>query len=136
MPAASAIVRHITFPGTARREMTLLLASACATRPVVVASPQPAVHASEVEPLGIPPGHLPPPGKCRVWIRGRPPGHQPPPADCDRILAAAPAGALILHRPERGLVRVRYLDERKPGVVIRVRVFEAETGKFLREERG
>ena len=30
----------------------------------------------------IPPGHLPPPGECRVWYDGRPPGHQPPPTDC------------------------------------------------------
>jgi len=31
---------------------------------------------------GIPPGHLPPPGQCRVWYDGRPPGHQPAPASC------------------------------------------------------
>ena len=31
---------------------------------------------------GIPPGHLPPPGECRVWYDGRPAGHQPPPTDC------------------------------------------------------
>ena len=31
---------------------------------------------------GIPPGHLPPPGQCRVWIDGRPPGQQPPPSSC------------------------------------------------------
>jgi hypothetical protein len=31
---------------------------------------------------GIPPGHLPPPGECRVWYDGRPPGQQPPPTDC------------------------------------------------------
>jgi len=30
----------------------------------------------------IPPGHLPPPGECRVWYDGDPPGHQPPPTDC------------------------------------------------------
>jgi hypothetical protein len=30
----------------------------------------------------IPPGHLPPPGECRVWLPGRPPGHQPPPGRC------------------------------------------------------
>jgi hypothetical protein len=31
---------------------------------------------------GIPPGHLPPPGECRVWYDGRPPGQQPPPTSC------------------------------------------------------
>jgi hypothetical protein len=29
----------------------------------------------------IPPGHLPPPGECRVWYRGVSPGHQPPPSN-------------------------------------------------------
>ena len=32
---------------------------------------------------GVPPGHLPPPGECRVWYPGVPPGHQPPPFKCD-----------------------------------------------------
>ena len=31
---------------------------------------------------GIPPGHLPPEGLCRVWYDGVPPGHQPPPTGC------------------------------------------------------
>lgn len=31
---------------------------------------------------GIPPGHLPPPGACRVWYDGRPPGQQPRPTNC------------------------------------------------------
>ena len=31
---------------------------------------------------GIPPGHLPAPGECRVWYDGRPPGQQPPPTSC------------------------------------------------------
>ena len=38
---------------------------------------------------GIPPGHLPPPGSCRVWYEGRPPGHQPPPTDCASAHRAA-----------------------------------------------
>lgn len=35
--------------------------------------------------LRIPPGHLPPPGSCRLWYVGRPPGHQPPPTSCARL---------------------------------------------------
>ncbi len=31
---------------------------------------------------GIPPGHMPPPGECRVWQPGVPPGQQPPPYRC------------------------------------------------------
>lgn len=31
---------------------------------------------------GIPPGHLPPAGECRVWYDDRPAGHQPPPTSC------------------------------------------------------
>lgn len=34
------------------------------------------------EAQGVPPGHLPPPGQCRVWYDGRPPGHQPSPTSC------------------------------------------------------
>lgn len=33
-------------------------------------------------PQGVPPGHLPPPGACRVWYDGVPPGQQPPPTSC------------------------------------------------------
>jgi len=29
-------------------------------------------------PPDIPPGHMPPPGKCRIWYPNRPPGQQPP----------------------------------------------------------
>jgi hypothetical protein len=31
---------------------------------------------------GIPPGHLPPAGLCRVWYDGLPPGRQPRPMSC------------------------------------------------------
>lgn len=46
---------------------------------------------------GIPPGHLPPPGECRVWYSGKPPGHQPPPTDCStaRREAARNGGRVI-----------------------------------------
>jgi hypothetical protein len=38
---------------------------------------------------GIPPGHLPPPGECRVWYEGVPPGHQPPATSCGAAEATA-----------------------------------------------
>jgi hypothetical protein len=62
--------------------------------PVVVApAPPPAVVAPRT--IHVPPGHYPPPGRCRLWYAGRPPGHQPPPVPCAK-LAAAP-GAFILY---------------------------------------
>ncbi len=87
--------------------------------------------------LGVPPGHLPPTGMCRVWIPGRPPGKQARARSCSGIVAVAPAGSMILYRPtaDKKIVRVRYVDRARAGVVIRVRVFEAESGKHLRDEK-
>ncbi|MGH7674898.1 MAG: hypothetical protein ACREMV_06455 [Gemmatimonadales bacterium] len=88
--------------------------------------------------IGVPPGHLPAVGYCRVWIPGTPPGRQPGQKSrrCQGIGAEAPAGSWILHRPSTDpkLLHVRVVDSRRSGVVIRVRVYEADTGKFLREE--
>ena len=88
--------------------------------------------------LGVPPGHLPKPGECRVWIPGVPPGRQPRPKSraCAGIEAVAPPGSWILYRPtaDRRLVHVREVDRARAGVVVRIRVFEAESGKFVREE--
>lgn len=44
----------------------------------------------------IPPGHLPPPGACRIWYPGVPPGHQPPPVDCGYAYAHAPYGSFVV----------------------------------------
>jgi hypothetical protein len=69
---------------------------------------------------------------------GTPPGRQPRPRSrpCEGIAAAAPAGSWVVYRPTgtRKLVHVRVVDERRPGIVVRVRVFEEETGRFVREE--
>lgn len=45
---------------------------------------------------GIPPGHRPPAGMCRIWIDGVPPGHQPAPTDCQTAVARRPANARVI----------------------------------------
>jgi hypothetical protein len=99
--------------------------------------PPPADRPTSVT-LGIPPGHLPDPGECRVWIPGTPPGRQPRPRSrpCQGIAAYAPAGSWIVYRPtdDRRVVHVRVVDERRAGWVIRVRIFDIATERLLREE--
>jgi hypothetical protein len=82
--------------------------------------------------LGIPRGHLPPPGRCRVWFPDRPPGHQPQPAECREAMATAPAGTWVLYRADREEVHVRDVG-RHAGTVVRVRVYQVNGGHYLRE---
>lgn len=44
----------------------------------------------------VPPGHMPPPGQCRIWFPDRPPGHQPPPGPCDDLRHRVPLGAYLV----------------------------------------
>jgi hypothetical protein len=60
---------------------------------VVYQEPQPVYQA---KPVKIPPGHLPPPGQCRVWYPDRPPGHQPPPGPCHQLQYQVPPGAVLV----------------------------------------
>lgn len=46
---------------------------------------------------GVPPGHRPPAGMCRIWIDGVPPGHQPAPTDCATAAARVPANGRIIY---------------------------------------
>lgn len=113
-------------------------AAACAAT-VSSGSPDPAYrqrgYEEDASPLGIPRGHLPPPGACRIWYPGQPPGQQPPPLGCAQAMARASAGTWVLYRPDREEVHARVIDDRRPGVVVRVRVYEAAQGRYLRTER-
>lgn len=57
----------------------------------------PPVHLRGRRSIRIPPGHLPPPGACRIWYPGLPPGHQPPPTDCGYAYQYAPANAFVVY---------------------------------------
>lgn len=114
--------------------------------------PEPAPsRASTAVTLGIPPGHLPPAGQCRVWVPGKPPGHQARARGCAGIERTAPAGSWIVYGPvdadgpgkgkgkakghQKRTVHVRVVDERRPGVVVWVRVFDAVSGTLVSEEK-
>jgi hypothetical protein len=93
-------------------------------------------NASTAAKFGIPPGHLPPPGQCRVWIPGQPPGKQKknyPAGDCAVVSAEVPAGGWLVYRPgdDKKEVVVREYDSERE--VISVKVFDIVTGAFLRE---
>lgn len=47
--------------------------------------------------LHVPKGHLPPPGRCRLWYPGQPPGQQPPPLSCEEAYAQRRGPAVVIH---------------------------------------
>lgn len=124
----------------------LLIVGACSrTTRTIILEPNPEVRdnrdnrgPSTAATLSVPPGHLPKPGECRIWIPGTPPGRQPKPKSrsCAPIGAVAPAGSWIIYRPtdNRKLVHVREVDARRAGAVIRIRIFDIETTRLVREE--
>jgi hypothetical protein len=71
--------------------LALLLLAGCT---VHVADPYFPRHSAQAN---IPPGHLPPPGECRIWYPDRPPGHQPPPGDCRALSRRVPPGAELIY---------------------------------------
>jgi hypothetical protein len=87
--------------------------------------------------LRVPPGHYPKPGQCRVWFPGRPPGHQPRAGSCAAVERTAPAGSWILYRPtsDKRVVHARVIDPKRDGVVVVVRIYDADHGTYIGRER-
>ena|SRR3712207_5757393 len=72
--------------------------------------------------LRVPPGHLPPPGQCRIWFPGRPPGHQPPPTSCATAMKNAPLGAWVITR-DGGRYKVSVFSKARKNIVEEVRYY-------------
>lgn len=83
--------------------------------------------------LHIPPGHLPPPGQCRVWFPDTPPGHQPPPGDCNELAGQVPPGAWLITRGAKKSKEfdVAVYDSVLEGHVLEVRIYRTTDGTFL-----
>jgi hypothetical protein len=69
---------------------------------VIIESKGEEPHSEEAEPyypsevLKIPKGHMPPPGKCRIWYPNLPPGQQPPVGECEDLQYKVPPGAWLI----------------------------------------
>jgi hypothetical protein len=116
----------------------LLFFTSCAGVVVGGTSPPEYPHAPSYGNLGIPPGHLPPPGECRIWYPGIPPGQQPPPGSCYDLGGRVPPGAWLIHgvsKQHKDPVRVSVYHDKQPRVVVSVRYYDFDTGRFIREEK-
>lgn len=74
--------------------------------------------------LGIPNGHMPPPGSCRIWYPGRPPGHQPPPFKCGVGRLSIPLGTFLVQRLDGQFIQVDEYDAKRPNFVVRTGTFQ------------
>ena len=94
-----------------------------------------AYDAGSFDRLRVPRGHLPRPGRCRIWLPGVSPGHQAPARSCRRLEQRVPRGAWLLVRPyaHPQVVEVFVRDYRNPGVRYRY-VFDARSGRRVRGE--
>jgi hypothetical protein len=88
------MLRFTTHP---MRRALVLAATAALAGCAVYAEPAPVYYDYGGQPVHVPPGHLPPPGQCRVWFPDRPPGHQPPPGPCHVLQHQVPPGAVLVH---------------------------------------
>lgn len=73
--------------------------------------------------LKVPKGHLPPPGKCKIWLPNTPPGHQPAPQSCTSALRDVPLGAWVINH-EGDHYRVNIFNRRRRNVIDEVRFYE------------
>lgn len=86
--------------------------------------------------LGIPPGHLPDPGSCRVWVPGEAPGLQKDNAagDCSWVATQVPPGGWLVWRPTRNHKEVVIREYGSDSIMRWTRIYDAATGELLHED--
>ena len=85
--------------------------------------------------FGVPPGHLPPVGQCRVWMPGEPPGQQKkkyPVGQCSILRQSIPAGGWLIYRPTDSKREIRVWEYGSGLEVLAERVYDSVTGELLR----
>ena len=93
-------------------------------------------NASTAARLGIPPGHLPPPGQCRVWIPGEAPGLQQKEAtgDCAWVQTRVPPGGWLVWRPRSDRKEVVVREFGADATIRWTRIFDIATGALVHED--
>ena len=112
--------------------------SACSTvgGQTVNVAPSAEQEANGKIPPGVPFKFIPSPGKCRVWYPDRPADQQSPSEKCLEITGDVPPGAwLVYGGPKIKTYRIEEYDPQRPGVVIWIRYYELESGRFLRQDK-
>jgi len=94
-----------------------------------------AENSSTAARFGVPPGHLPPVGQCRVWMPGEPPGQQGkkyPVGQCSNLRRSIPVGGWLIYRPTDSEREVRVWEYGSNLEVLSERVYDTITGELLR----
>jgi hypothetical protein len=93
-------------------------------------------NASVAARLGIPPGHLPPPGQCKVWMPGEPPGQQKKKysaGECSVVRGQVLPGGWLVYRPGEDKKEVIVSEYGSAGVITWEAVYDVVTGALLRD---
>lgn len=69
---------------------------------------------------GVPPGHYPPRGMCRVWYEGRPPGKQPAAVKCSSLRGRVPSNAFVLYNGVYYDAQYDYEQKSVPKVIAEI----------------
>ncbi len=115
--------------------VAVALTAACSSVPWKTG---PSENASTAARYGIPPGHLPPPGQCKVWMPGESPGHQKQKykaGSCRSVARYVPPGGWLVYRPSGDKKEVVVREYGRSGGVIAIMVFDIATGVLIREEK-